>query len=138
MNFQLWIVIFLILLEVQGHTVPYRKSLKYGIYERRGLSCGSTSSICQDFLKSDNLLHKQGFVDFLLQTIVNHYFKFHVSLVCPHFCLFVSRTSAFHNINIPKLGFSTILCKPQPSYDNQFWNHFALHDPKQLWVMCTT
>ena len=29
----------------------------------RGLSCGSTSRICQGILKSDILLHKQGFVD---------------------------------------------------------------------------
>ena len=57
-------------LEVTGHTVPYLKALRFGIYEIRGLSCGSTSSICQDFLKSDNLLHKQDFVDFLLQTTV--------------------------------------------------------------------
>ena len=34
---------------------------RYGIYERRGLSCGRTSSIPQDVMKSDNLLHKQGF-----------------------------------------------------------------------------
>ena len=60
----------LIPLEVQCHTVPYLKALRFGIYEIRGLSCGSTSSICQDFLKSDNLLYKQGFVDFLSQTTV--------------------------------------------------------------------
>ena len=29
---------------------------------RGGLSCGSTSSICQGVLKSENLLHKRGFV----------------------------------------------------------------------------
>ena len=55
-------VIFLIPFEVQGHTVPHLKALRYGIYERRVLSCGSTSSICQDVLKSGNLLHKWGFV----------------------------------------------------------------------------
>ena len=37
-------------------------------YETRGLCCGCTSSICQEVIKSDNLLHKQGFVDSLLQT----------------------------------------------------------------------
>ena len=57
-------------LEVQGHTVPHLKALRYGIYERRGLSCGSTSSICQDFLKSDNLLPKPGFVDSQMRTTV--------------------------------------------------------------------
>ena len=31
--------------------------------ESRGLSCGSTFSICQRILKNDTLLHKQGFVD---------------------------------------------------------------------------
>ena len=45
-----------------GHTVPNWKALRYGKDESRGISCGSTSSICQDILKSDNLLHKQGFV----------------------------------------------------------------------------
>ena len=39
------------------------KALKYGKNETRGLICGSTSSICQDALKSINLLHKFGFVD---------------------------------------------------------------------------
>ena len=49
-------------LEVQGHTVPHLKALRYGIYETRDFSCGSTSSICQCILKSGNLLHKWGFV----------------------------------------------------------------------------
>ena len=49
-------------LEAQGHTVPHLKALRYGIYEKRGLSCGSTSSICQGILKNGNLLHKWGFV----------------------------------------------------------------------------
>ena len=30
---------------------------------KRGLNCGSTLNICQDVLKSDNLLHKWGLVD---------------------------------------------------------------------------
>ena len=50
-------------LEVQAHIVPHLKALRYGKDETRGLSCGSTSRIWQDILKSDNLLHKQGFVD---------------------------------------------------------------------------
>ena len=50
-------------LEVQGHTVPHLKALRYDNYESRGFSCGSTFSICQDVLKSDNLLQKQGIVD---------------------------------------------------------------------------
>ena len=58
-------------LEAQGHTVPHLKAIRYGIYERRGLSCGGTSSIYQDFLKSDNLLHKKGFVDFQLEITVH-------------------------------------------------------------------
>ena len=58
MKFQLWFVVFLIPLEVQGHTIPHLKALRYGIYETRGFSCGSTSSICQGILKSGNLLHK--------------------------------------------------------------------------------
>ena len=61
-RFQLWLVIFLMPVEVQGHTVPHLKSLRYGIYETRRLSCGSVSSICQDILKSVNLLHKLVFV----------------------------------------------------------------------------
>ena len=44
------------------------KGLKYGKDKSRGLSCGCTFSICQDIMKSDNLLHKQGFVDSLSQT----------------------------------------------------------------------
>ena len=54
--------IFLIPFEVQGHTVPHWKALRYSKYESRGLSCDSTSSICQVVLKSDNLLHKQSYV----------------------------------------------------------------------------
>ena len=48
--------------EIQGHTVSHLKALRYGIYEKRGLSCGSTPSICQGILKSGNLLHKWGSV----------------------------------------------------------------------------
>ena len=63
MNFQSWIVFFSILLEVQGHKVPHLKALRYGRYETRGLSCSSTSSICQDILKTVNSLNKRGFID---------------------------------------------------------------------------
>ena len=41
------------------------ESTKYGTYDRRGLSCGSTFSFYQDYLKSNNLLQKRGFVDSL-------------------------------------------------------------------------
>ena len=50
-------------LEVLGHTVPHWEALRHGKDGSRGLSCDRTSSICQDILKSDNLLHKPGFVD---------------------------------------------------------------------------
>ena len=61
-GFQLLSFVSLIPIDTQGHTVPQLKALSYDRYERRGHSCGSTSSICQDILKSDNLLHKRGFV----------------------------------------------------------------------------
>ena len=54
--------LFLILLEVQGHTVSHLKALRY-IYDLRWLSCGSTFIICQAFLKCANLPHKQICVD---------------------------------------------------------------------------
>ena len=60
----------MISVEVFGHTVPHWKALRYGKDGSKGLSCGSTSSICEDFLKSDNLLHKQGLVDSQLKTTV--------------------------------------------------------------------
>ena len=50
-------MVFLIPLEVHGHSVPHWKALNSGKYEPRGLSCGSTLSIYQDFLKSSNLFH---------------------------------------------------------------------------------
>ena len=46
--------------EVQSYSVPHWKTLTYGEYEPRG---GSTLNICQDVLKSANILQKQGFVD---------------------------------------------------------------------------
>ena len=61
---------FLIPLELQARTVPHLKGLRYDKDESRGLSCGYTSSICQDVMKSDNLLHKRRFVDSLSQTLV--------------------------------------------------------------------
>ena len=48
--------------EALGHSVTHLKTLGYGF--------GSTSSICQDILKSANLLHKQDFVDSLMYTNV--------------------------------------------------------------------
>ena len=50
--------------------VPHLTALRYGKYETRDLRCGSTSRICQDVLKIDNLLHKQGLVETqLLRTV---------------------------------------------------------------------
>ena len=42
--------------------MPHWIALRHGKNGSRELSCGSTSSICQNILKSDNLLHKGGFV----------------------------------------------------------------------------
>ena len=61
-------MVILIPFEVQGHKVPHLNALRYGKFESRELGCGSTSSICQDALKSDNLLHKWGFVDSQMKT----------------------------------------------------------------------
>ena len=57
-------------LEVQGHTVPHWKALRYGNDESRGISYNSTLNICQDVLKSGNLLHKRGFDDSQSHTTV--------------------------------------------------------------------
>ena len=54
---------------VKSHTVPHWKALRYGKDESKRLSYDSTPSICPDVLKSDNLLHKQGFVDSLVHII---------------------------------------------------------------------
>ena len=55
--------LFFIPLEVQGHTVPHWKVISSGKYEPRGLRCSSTYDICQNVLKSANLLHKRDFFD---------------------------------------------------------------------------
>lgn len=63
--------VFLIHLEVQGHTVFYWKVLKHGKYEPKGQSCRSTLSIIyQDVLKNGSLLHKYGFVDSQMETTI--------------------------------------------------------------------
>ena len=50
------------------------KGLRYVKDESRGLNCDSTSGICQDVLKSDNLLHKWSFVDSqFVTTVVPHF-----------------------------------------------------------------
>ena len=54
----------------ESYGTLFESSQIYGKDESRGLSCGCTSSIFQDVMKSDNLLHKRGFVDSLLQTTV--------------------------------------------------------------------
>ena len=50
-------------LEVQDHKVPHLKALRWGKFESKEVSCGSTFIICPSALKSANLLHEQGFVD---------------------------------------------------------------------------
>ena len=56
--------------EKKGQTVANLKALSSGKYELSGLCFGSTLNICQDFLKSDNLLHKQSFVDYQIKDTV--------------------------------------------------------------------
>ena len=51
-------------LKGKGHTVPQWKALRYGKDDLLGLSSGRTLNIYQDVLKSGNLQHKHGFVDF--------------------------------------------------------------------------
>ena len=50
--------------------MPHLKGLRYTKDGTRTLGYGCTSSIFQDVMKSDNLLHKQGFVDSFSQTTV--------------------------------------------------------------------
>ena len=69
-HFQFSHVIFLLPHEVHGHTIRHLKALRCGKDDSRGLSCGSTFNICQDFLKHENLLHEQGFVDSQMKTTV--------------------------------------------------------------------
>ena len=52
---------------------PIGEPTRYGKYDSRVFSCGSTSSICQDVLKSDNLLHKRGSVDSQFGSSVSSY-----------------------------------------------------------------
>ena len=68
-HFQFSHVIFLLPLEAHGHAIPHFKALRYGKDYLR-VSCGSTYNICQDFLKSENLLHEKGFVDSRMKTTV--------------------------------------------------------------------
>ena len=51
-------------LEAQGQKVPHQKALRYGKYDTNWLCNGSTPGICQNILKSGNLLHDGDFVDF--------------------------------------------------------------------------
>ena len=67
--FQLWPAVFSYHLR-QRVIKPYWRALRYGKFQARGLSCTSTFSICQDFLKSVNFMHKWGFVDSLTHTTV--------------------------------------------------------------------
>ena len=81
MDFQISPVLFLISLKVQGHTVPHWKALRYGKNGSRGLSCDSTFSICQDILKIENLLHKQGLVETQLLRTVYPYLELIMTFV---------------------------------------------------------
>ena len=65
---------FLISLGLHGHIVTLWKSLSNVEYETRGLGSESVHNICQYFMKSDNLLHKLGFVDSQMKDIVNSKF----------------------------------------------------------------
>ena len=49
--FQLKTVIFLILFEAQGHTLPHVNALCSGKYDLIELSCGCTFDVCQGILK---------------------------------------------------------------------------------------
>ena len=69
-RFQLPPVVFLIPLKAKGHTVPHLKALRYCKYKTRVLSCISTFRVCQEAFKSDNLLHKWGFVFSQMKTTV--------------------------------------------------------------------
>ena len=56
-------------------TVPHWKALRYGKDDWRGHCCCSTLNIHQDILKSDNLLHKRGFVELVSDLLrVDGYF----------------------------------------------------------------
>ena len=54
-----------------SYTVSHWKALRYDKDDSRGQSCGSTLNIHQDVLKSRNLLHKLGFVDYQYGTTVH-------------------------------------------------------------------
>jgi len=54
----------------QGHRVYFWNVLICGKYETRGLRCGNADTFFQNFLKSDNLLHKRVFVDLQVKTTV--------------------------------------------------------------------
>ena len=58
LNFQLWLVVILISLEVPSDMAPYLKSLRNGKYESRGQRCSSTLKVYQDVLKIVNRLQK--------------------------------------------------------------------------------
>ena len=56
---------------IQEHTVNHWKALTYFMYlGQKGLSCCCTLSICQDVMKSGNLVLKQGLVVSHMVTIV--------------------------------------------------------------------
>ena len=105
-------------LEVLGHTVPHWKALRYGKDGSREISCGSTSSICQDILKSDNLLHKRGFVKtqslrtvstFIVKAKSNHSKDTRQNLYAIYFNHYIFTSNSFETIADRR--FSYMVCK---------------------------
>ena len=68
--------------------MPHWRALRYVKDEKRRHGFGSTSAICQDVLKTDNLLHKRGHVDSqMVSTVYAFYFskKVLITFVCQVF-----------------------------------------------------
>ena len=60
-NFQIWPVVFLMPLEVQGHTVPLLKCLMCGNMEVWGLRCGTYFILCKVLLKKSHFTTNETF-----------------------------------------------------------------------------
>ena len=93
-TFQLWLVLFLMPLEVQVHTESHWKALRYSKYGSRKLRCCSTFSICQYVLKSDNLLHERGFR--VVQNLRYSFLDFFYHLPIPNIRVFAFRQPPTH------------------------------------------
>ena len=83
---------FLIRIEVRGHTVPHLNGLRYDKDDSRGLSCGYTSSICQDILKSDQVNENHFMNKFFLITSLCTEFSIVFSMEVMHFSAKRGRT----------------------------------------------